>query len=84
MQNPFGPNRIEYESRPVLWFSQKSREISTAKKPIFVSGTRGSGKTSILRSLSTIHILEDANLAKQVGILPWYGVFFQLNETFSP
>ncbi|ANM11346.1 ORC-CDC6 family AAA ATPase [Rhizobium sp. N324] len=84
MQNPFGPNRIEYESRPVLWFSQKSREISKAKKPIFVSGTRGSGKTSILRSLSTFHILEDANLAKQVGILPWYGVFFQLNETFSP
>ncbi|MBX5146683.1 ORC-CDC6 family AAA ATPase [Rhizobium lentis] len=84
MQNPFGPNRIEYESRPVLWFSKKSSDISKAKKPVFVSGTRGSGKTSILRSLSTIHILEDANLAKQVGTLEWYGVFFQLNETFSP
>ncbi|MER8470291.1 hypothetical protein [Mesorhizobium sp. M0306] len=84
MQNPFGPNRIEYESRPILWFSQKSASISTAAKPVFVAGTRGSGKTSILRSLSTAHILEDDNLAEQVGKLGWYGVFFQLNETFSP
>lgn len=84
MQNPFGPNRIEYESRPILWFSQKSGAISTTAKPVFVAGTRGSGKTSILRSLSTVHILEDQNLAAQVGQLGWYGVFFQLNETFSP
>lgn len=84
MQNPFGPNRIEYESRPILWFSEKSSEISNTAKPVFVAGTRGSGKTSILRSLSTVHILEDENLAAQVGTLGWYGVFFQLNETFSP
>ncbi|WP_027160973.1 hypothetical protein [Mesorhizobium sp. WSM1293] len=84
MQNPFGPNRIEYESRPILWFSQKSALISAAAKPVFVAGTRGSGKTSILRSLSTVHILEDKSLADQVGKLGWYGVFFQLNETFSP
>ncbi|RUZ90877.1 hypothetical protein EN947_05295, partial [Mesorhizobium sp. M7A.F.Ca.US.003.02.2.1] len=84
MENPFGPNRIEYESRPILWFSQKSALISAAAKPVFVAGTRGSGKTSILRSLSTVHILEDKSLSDQVGKLAWYGVFFQLNETFSP
>lgn len=84
MQNPFGPNRIEYESRPVLWFSQKAGNIAKAAKPVFVAGTRGSGKTSILRSLSTVHILEDQNLKAQAGTLDWYGVFFQLNETFSP
>jgi DNA-binding Lrp family transcriptional regulator len=84
MQNPFGPNRIEYESRPILWFSKKSETISKAAKPIFVAGTRGSGKTSILRSMSTVHILEDRNLTSQIGKLSWYGVFFQLNETFSP
>jgi hypothetical protein len=84
MQNPFGPNRIEYESRPVLWFSEKAADISKAAKPVFVAGTRGSGKTSILRSMSTLHILDDRNLAEQIGSLHWYGVFFQLNETFSP
>lgn len=84
MQNPFGPNRIEYESRPVLWFSEKAADISKAAKPIFVAGTRGSGKTSILRSMSTLHILDDPNLTEQIGSLHWYGVFFQLNETFSP
>ncbi|KFC74526.1 hypothetical protein FG93_01112 [Bosea sp. LC85] len=84
MQNPFGPNRIEYESRPVLWFSKKAADISNAAKPVFVAGTRGSGKTSILRSMSTLHILDDQSLAEQIGSLHWYGVFFQLNETFSP
>lgn len=84
MQNPFGPNRIEYESRPVLWFSEKSADISKAAKPVFVAGTRGSGKTSILRSMSTLHVLDDRNLLEQIGSLHWYGVFFQLNETFSP
>ncbi|TIP27752.1 MAG: hypothetical protein E5X67_14130 [Mesorhizobium sp.] len=84
MQNPFGPNRIEYESRPVLWFSKKAATISKAAKPVFVAGTRGSGKTSILRSMSTLHILDDRKLEEQIGSLDWYGVFFQLNETFSP
>ncbi|MCM2477777.1 hypothetical protein HGO38_30490 [Rhizobium sp. CG5] len=84
MQNPFGPNRIEYESKPILWFGKKSEQISKAETSVFVAGTRGSGKTSILRSLSTLHIHEDRNLAAQIGSLGWYGVFFQLNETFSP
>nr|WP_319390985.1 hypothetical protein [uncultured Cohaesibacter sp.] len=84
LANPFGPNRIEYENKPVLWFSKKSSSISREPISVYVAGTRGSGKTSILRSMSTFHILEDPYLSKQVGTLDWYGVFFQLNETFSP
>lgn len=84
LQNPFIDTKLEYETDPVLWFSKRSEKISERGKSTFVSGTRGSGKTSILRSLSTKYICEIGSLNEQLSSrrLTWFGVYLRLQDAF--
>lgn len=84
IENPFRSNKVEYEDRAIVWLSDTTRKIGRSNKSTYVSGTRGSGKTSILRSLSTYHIMTNKALYRQFqGPCNWFGVFFQFNEAFS-
>lgn len=83
--NPFNDTKLEYELEPVLWFSKRSKKIAQRGKATFVSGTRGSGKTSILRSLSTRYISDVESLNEQMSNtkLEWFGVYIRLQDAFA-
>lgn len=53
MQNPFRPARVEFERPGFLWVSQLAKRVMTSGQPVYIGGARGSGKTSILRTLSS-------------------------------
>lgn len=84
MRNPFIDTKLEYESDPVIWFSARCKRIAERGKSTFVSGTRGSGKTSILRALSARYISEVQTLDQQFSNkrLDWFGVYIRLQESF--
>ena len=84
IRNPFIDTKLEYESEPVIWFSSRCRRIADRGKSTFVSGTRGSGKTSILRALSARYISEVQTLDQQFDgkRLDWFGVYIRLQESF--
>lgn len=85
MRNPFSDTKIESESEPVLWFSDRCSKIASRGKSTYVSGARGSGKTSILRSLSTRYIYEIPSLREQLSAvrLGWFGTYIRLQNAFS-
>ena len=85
LRNPFEDTKLEYESDPILWFSTRSKRIADRGKSTFVNGTRGSGKTSILRSLSTWYISQIPSLREQMADrrLSWFGVYIRLQDSFA-
>lgn len=50
--NPFRPTRWEHhlDGRPLIWFTGEAEEIA-ADKSTYVYGTRGTGKTTLLKSI---------------------------------
>lgn len=85
MMNPFTPTKFEWESNPQIWLSPTARSISKNMKPVYISGNRGSGKTTALRSLSTKLILESEFLRNQFGIrnFYWFGLYLQFNRNLQ-
>lgn len=85
MRNPFIDTRLESELDPQVWFSGSSREISAEGKSTYIHGTRGSGKTCLLRSLSTRHINQYSSLRRQLEgkQLNWFGVYIRLQDRFD-
>ncbi|MEI4234796.1 ORC-CDC6 family AAA ATPase [Roseovarius sp. D22-M7] len=87
MLNPFQPTKFEHENRPVVWLSPWARSLAKTKKPDFVVGTRGSGKTTVLRSLHTKTLIENDFLAQQYGYkgrtFHWFGCYMQFNHSFQ-
>lgn len=83
--NPFTPTKFELEQNPVIWLSKFSKKMKGDMKSNFVSGSRGSGKTTILRSLATETILSDRFLREQHGKakLRWYGQYLKFNRNFQ-
>jgi hypothetical protein len=53
MLNPFRPARVEFERPGFLWVSPLAKRVLTSGQPVYIGGARGSGKTSILRTLSS-------------------------------
>lgn len=87
MRNPFQPTKFEHENRPVVWLSPWAKALASTKKPDFVVGTRGSGKTTVLRSLHTKMLIENDFLANQYGYkrrtFHWFGCYMQFNHSFQ-
>jgi len=50
--NPFRPTRWEHHAngRPLIWFTVEADELS-ADKSTYIHGTRGTGKTTLLKSI---------------------------------
>lgn len=79
--NPFLPTRYERHDRPLIWVSGKVK-ILEEKECIYVCGTRGSGKTSLLRAIHWLERVENESLIEQVGSnFPGYiGVYFRIPD----
>lgn len=50
--NPFRPTRWEHhvDGRPLIWFTEEAEELS-AEKSTYIHGTRGTGKTTLLKGI---------------------------------
>ncbi len=85
MINPFQPTKFEHENKPKVWLSSWARALAKSKKPDFVVGTRGSGKTTVLRSLHSKILFENEFLAEQFERrhFHWFGCYMQFNHSFQ-
>jgi hypothetical protein len=83
--NPFQPTKFELEMSPKIWLNPRAKRLVDAKKPSFVYGTRGCGKTTLLRSLHTKEILGNSILRDQFKQkqLKWFGAYLQFNHNFQ-
>ena len=64
--NPFRPTRWEHhrDGKPLLWFTDTARELA-APKSVFLYGSRGSGKTSLLKSICWEDLADNDSLRLQ-------------------
>lgn len=83
--NPFQPTKFELENNPKIWLNPRAKRLMDAKKPSFVYGTRGCGKTTLLRSLHTKEILGNSILRDQFKQkkFRWFGAYLQFNHNFQ-
>jgi predicted ATPase len=83
--NPFRPTRFERHQRPLIWVSQVSRRILNDEGAFYVAGARGSGKTSILKSLDTAEQIVNPTLASQLTLanMACLGVYFRATDLFT-
>lgn len=51
-QSPFSLNRFEYESRHLYYLQKELFERLEVPKPIYLIGSRGTGKTTLLKALN--------------------------------
>ena len=84
-RNPFQPTKFEWERQPSIWLSSRAKTLLETEKPDFVVGTRGSGKTTVLRSLHTKQILQNPTLDRQYRMkrYKWFGCYLQFNHNFQ-
>src|SRR3546814_18023900 len=83
-RNPFKPTRFEHEQNPLIWVSPHVAHLE-ADKSVYVTGTRGSGKTSLLQAINWHERLNNSVLRKQIDeVIPGYiSVSFRLPDYFS-
>lgn len=67
--NPFEGQRFEQEARHLIWVSPKIDAFSM-RKPIYLPGVRGSGKTSLLKSIDWRERFSNKTLQGQDSRLP--------------
>ncbi len=81
--NPFLPTRFEYDTSPLLWRSPLADELEKPNS-YFIKGTRGSGKTSILKTINWRERVENKVLADQIKEPSnCIAVYFRLPEHMS-
>jgi len=82
-RSPFSDNRFEYEVRH-LYFLQEDLYVTLQRtKPCFLIGSRGTGKTTLLRSLSWRERLNNEGLKARFGHKPFrefVGVYIKLPD----
>lgn len=81
IKNPFRPTRFEHEQHPLIWISPDVQQLE-ALKSAFVAGTRGSGKTSLLKAVNWRERLYNPTVQDQLGAsTPDYvAVYFRLPD----
>lgn len=84
--NPFRPTRWEHHGsgRPLIWYSSAADDI-IGHKPTFIYGSRGSGKTSLLRSICWEDLLgnESLKLQKSFHDFRHIGVYIRFPDHVS-
>lgn len=80
-RNPFRPTRFEHEQHPLIWISPEVARLE-ALKSAYVAGTRGSGKTSLLKAINWRERLHNPTVRDQLGSgAPDYvAVYFRLPD----
>lgn len=79
--NPFRPTRFEHHEHPLIWISPNVKLLERLKS-FYVAGTRGSGKTSLLKALNWRERLHNRTVADQLGddALDYVAVYFRLPD----
>lgn len=79
--NPFRPTRFEHHDHPLIWLSPNVRLLEGLKS-VYVAGTRGSGKTSLLKAINWRERLYNPTVRDQLGSDPpdYVAVYFRLPD----
>jgi len=84
--NPFRPTRWEHHSdgRPLIWFSETADSLS-ADKSAYVYGSRGSGKTSLLKGICWEDLCFNESLQLQRRLLDFrhVGIYIRFPDHIS-
>lgn len=84
--NPFRPTRWEHhrDGKPLLWFTNTAKELA-APKSVFIYGSRGSGKTSILKSICWEDLAGNDSLRLQRDIADFehIGIYIRFPDHIS-
>lgn len=81
-KSPFAANRFEYRPRNLFYLQKVIFSQLEAPMPSFLVGTRGTGKTTMLKALNWKERIENEHLRQQLGPnpfpLPYIGVYIKL------
>lgn len=84
--NPFRPTRWEHhrDGKPLLWFTNAAKELA-APKSVFIYGSRGSGKTSLLKSICWEDLAGNDSLRLQHDIADFehIGIYIRFPDHIS-
>jgi hypothetical protein len=83
--NPFRPTRFEHQEHPLIWLSPNVKYLEGLKS-LYIAGTRGSGKTSLLQAVNWRERLNNKTLRDQISDddQPDYvAVYFRLPDYIS-
>lgn len=81
LSNPFRPTRFEHHQHPLIWISPNVRHLEGLKS-VYVGGTRGSGKTSLLKAVNWRERLYNPTVEAQLGAdaPDFVAVYFRLPD----
>jgi len=80
--SPFRLARFEYESQHLYFLQKKLFDRLELPKPIYLMGSRGTGKTTLLKALSSSERLNNASLMRQLKnrSARYVGIYLKLPE----
>ncbi|WP_425252430.1 hypothetical protein ACPJXG_22780 [Janthinobacterium sp. NFX145] len=81
--SPFSDTRFEYEIRHLYYLQEDIYSTLQQTKPCYLIGSRGTGKTTLLKSLSWRERLNNEGLRKQLGrtvFSEFIGVYIKLPD----
>ena len=81
--SPFSDTRFEYEIRHLYYIQEDLYSTLQRTKPCYLIGSRGTGKTTLLRSLSWRERLNNEGLRKQLGktiFSEFIGIYIKLPD----
>lgn len=81
--NPFRPTRWEHhtDGRPLIWFTEEADDIA-ASKSTYVYGTRGTGKTTLLKGICWDELCynESLRIQRRLGDFSSIGVYVRFPD----
>lgn len=84
--NPFRPTRWEHQSdgRPLIWFTDAAASLAVDKS-VYVFGSRGSGKTSLLKGICWTDLLFNESLKIQHNLTDFdhIGIYIRFPDHIS-
>ena len=80
--SPFSLARFEYEHAHLYYIQEKLFSRLKLAKPVYLVGSRGTGKTTLLKALSWYEQLHNTSLKQQLGDKPsqCIGIYLKLPE----
>lgn len=84
--NPFRPTRWEHhtDGRPLIWFTEEAEELS-ADKSTYIHGTRGTGKTTLLKGIcwEDLCLNESLKMQRRLADFKNIGIYVRFPDHIS-
>lgn len=84
--NPFRPTRWEHhvDGRPLIWFTEEAEELS-AEKSTYIHGTRGTGKTTLLKGIcwEDLCFNESLRMQRRLADFKSIGIYIRFPDHIS-